>query len=337
VAKTPLSPAEVEAIQRLTDVAAKGTHYELLGIDRRAEKDDIERAYRDFVREYHPDRFFSRGAGERAMQIEENFVHVTRAYRMLRDPKQRREYDKTLDAQGVTVPERAAPEAATGVEARFKPGSSPRAGASVPPTTAPSVPPTASPTSKPPSRPPPGMAKVQKQISEQLVRAKKYFENGKAEYDAGRFPSAESALYLATQFDPKNEEYRALHADTVVKARSARAKGYLDTAIHCETMDRVKEAVHNYRKAVECDPAEGVAHFRLAQLLLRQGEDSRDPVSLMRKAVAKEPKNIKYRLALAELYLQLGMHATAQREAQAAYDLDPKSDAAKALFKKTRR
>lgn len=327
MAKTPLLPAEVKALQRFTDLAAKGTHYELLGVDRRAEKDDIERAYRDFVREYHPDRFFSRDAGDHALQIEEIFVHVTRGYRVLRDARQRREYDRTLDAQGVNVPERAPPKAAPGVEAQYRGRGAAPAGASAPPTPAPPK----------PARPPPGVAKVQQQLSDQLARAKKYFENGKAEYDAGRFPAAESALYLATQFDPENEQYKALHADTVVKARAMRAKGYLATALHWETQDRIPEATHNFRKAIECDPADGVAHFRLAKLLQGQGEDLREPISLMRKAVAKEPKNVKYRLGLCELYLQLDMFASAHREAQAVLDLEPKNDAAKALLKKTRR
>jgi len=63
-------------------------YYELLGIARDADADDIKRAYRKLALKYHPDR--NNGSKE----AEERFKEVTQAYDVLRDPDKRRVYDQ---------------------------------------------------------------------------------------------------------------------------------------------------------------------------------------------------------------------------------------------------
>lgn len=60
--------------------------YEVLGVARGAGREEIQRAYRVMARLHHPD--VSREAG-----AEERFKEITAAYRLLADPKRRREYD----------------------------------------------------------------------------------------------------------------------------------------------------------------------------------------------------------------------------------------------------
>jgi molecular chaperone DnaJ len=59
-------------------------YYNVLGIDRKATKDDIKKAFRKLAHKYHPDK----GGGDEA-----RFKEVTEAYAVLGDEKRRREYD----------------------------------------------------------------------------------------------------------------------------------------------------------------------------------------------------------------------------------------------------
>lgn len=62
--------------------------YQLLGLTKEASEEDIQRAHRKLVREYHPD------ANPEDARAEERFKAVQQAYEILSDGNKRREYDK---------------------------------------------------------------------------------------------------------------------------------------------------------------------------------------------------------------------------------------------------
>jgi len=66
-------------------------YYDLLGLPRDAEPDQIKKAYRRLAMRYHPDR-----NGE--PDAEERFKEVTEAYEVLRDPQKRDMYDRYGEA-----------------------------------------------------------------------------------------------------------------------------------------------------------------------------------------------------------------------------------------------
>jgi molecular chaperone DnaJ len=71
--------------------------YQLLGLPREASAEDIRRAHRKLVREYHPD------ANPEDPRAEERFKEIQQAYEVLSDDDKRREYDKTLHTSSSEV------------------------------------------------------------------------------------------------------------------------------------------------------------------------------------------------------------------------------------------
>lgn len=61
--------------------------YEQLGVDERADERQIQHAYREMARRYHPDVNKSDEAHDR-------FVQISRAYEVLRDAEKRQAYDR---------------------------------------------------------------------------------------------------------------------------------------------------------------------------------------------------------------------------------------------------
>ncbi len=65
-------------------MATTKDYYNVLGVDKKASKDDIKRAFRKLAHKYHPDK----GSTD-----EQKFKEITEAYSILSDDKKRREYD----------------------------------------------------------------------------------------------------------------------------------------------------------------------------------------------------------------------------------------------------
>jgi molecular chaperone DnaJ len=67
-------------------------HYEILGVDRRADLAEIRTAYRRLARHLHPDTRGSAASGPES----EAMSRINEAWRVLSDPARRRAYDETL-------------------------------------------------------------------------------------------------------------------------------------------------------------------------------------------------------------------------------------------------
>src|SRR5437763_14560668 len=81
-------------------MARKRDYYEVLGVRREADDEEIKRAYRQLAMKYHPDR----NVGD--SEAEEKFKEAAEAYEVLRDPAKRQRYDRYRHAGlgGLNVP-----------------------------------------------------------------------------------------------------------------------------------------------------------------------------------------------------------------------------------------
>jgi molecular chaperone DnaJ len=68
----------------------KRDYYDILGVPRNADEDDIKKAYRKLAMKHHPDR----NQGDKAKASEEKFKEAKEAYEMLTDPQKRAAYDQ---------------------------------------------------------------------------------------------------------------------------------------------------------------------------------------------------------------------------------------------------
>ena len=69
-------------------MGTKRDYYEVLGINRSADKETIKKAYRKMAKKYHPD------SNEGNPDAEEKFKEVTEAYNVLSDPEKKKLYDQ---------------------------------------------------------------------------------------------------------------------------------------------------------------------------------------------------------------------------------------------------
>lgn len=298
--RRPLSDAEISEILRIRGVLQTGETGAAIGLKPSARVEDVDAAYRVFAREWHPDRFFSRELAAFGPMIDENFAQVTRFFQQIRSAGRSPLRGPVPRGPQPPVPTPAPVGAVSAGETRdwalnssgettlLRPGAEPAG------TTRPD------------------------ELDAHLSRAQRYHSAGKEDFDAGRFSKSEANLYLATRFDPQNTEYQELHKQAVTRNRQTRAAAIVAAADQAASYGQRDEAVARYKRAIELDPPEGIAWFRLAEILRLDGEDLRGAVALLRRAVAKEPANPQYKLALAEVYEALGLKENARKMAKSA-------------------
>lgn len=71
-------------------MSSKRDYYEVLGVARTADAEEIKRAYRRLAMKYHPDR----NPGDAKAEAEARFKEAAEAYEVLSDPDKRRRYDQ---------------------------------------------------------------------------------------------------------------------------------------------------------------------------------------------------------------------------------------------------
>lgn len=342
-----LTPQQMQALDHMFGQLENGTSYGLLHITSDATPEQVRTAYYRLSRQWHPDRFFRKEVGDYADRIEMVFVGITQAYQTLKSPDRRKAYDRELRQSGrlpdavarptpspATEPPPGSTEAGTGQPA---PGSEEPAGAkklSIRERLNQRSSGKDGISARGPSRVRRrAERKVREQLHAHMAKAKIFFRQGQEDYQQGRIIKAAGALELAVQFDPRNAEYKNLLDLAKGEARRVRVQQLTLQGEQAESYQQYRQAIQHYREAVRLDPDEGKVFFRLARLLRHEEQDDRGALNLYREAVVRDPNVIDYRMALGELYGELGLKLNARREYLEVLKRDKGNEAAKAGLK----
>jgi curved DNA-binding protein CbpA len=83
---------EISLDDYLSRVENAETHYDILGVDVRADIAELKRAYFGLARMFHPDRYHAEG-GETLRRIQHAFTELAQAHETLKNPETREVYD----------------------------------------------------------------------------------------------------------------------------------------------------------------------------------------------------------------------------------------------------
>ncbi len=88
--------ASREKIRQACEALPHQDHYQVLGLNPDATRDEVRRAYFKLAKEYHPDRHLQEDMGDLREALEALFQRITQAYDTLLVEKTRKEYDLSL-------------------------------------------------------------------------------------------------------------------------------------------------------------------------------------------------------------------------------------------------
>ncbi len=167
-----------ELEEKIRVVESGGSHYQVLGVNRRFTPEELKKAYRELVKKFHPDRHSQLAAFDFQVkgELERVFIAVQQAYEVLSDEEKRRKYDATLSEHTVrTTPggsrfptgayPLARPTSTSSVAAHTPSANAPKP-PSFPSRPAPPAPPTAPPPVKAGFPTPPALKRLQRQTPE---------------------------------------------------------------------------------------------------------------------------------------------------------------------------
>ena len=88
---------KLQEVQVLLKRSKSKDYYKVLGVNRDADDRTIKRAYRNLVRQHHPDKSAKVGSGLTKEQLEKKTAQINEAYEVLSDPELRAQFDRGED------------------------------------------------------------------------------------------------------------------------------------------------------------------------------------------------------------------------------------------------
>lgn len=348
----PFTADERKLVDLLESRLFLGNHYVLLGVPLGADRRAIKDAYYELVALVHPDRFVGRDLGPHAARLHRIFGAIELAHEVLSNRDKRARYDESLEdaAEPETSPRITAIESQ---QHRLDPASpdsytsSSRIAAAVGPSSghmlarklgrSPSVPPPPLSSSPPSSTQVPissqstgaghAIAELRRRY-EQLAplakaeKLKSLLSQGEQALADGHGAEALQAFKLAQAIDPTDTAVLRGLTRAEEMAAPEVGKNYAYFAKRAEYAEQTTDARVFWEEAAARAPDDATTQAKAAESLLRLEGTASAALRCAGRAVLLEPKNAAFRALLGRSYLRQGMLRNAEREAQAASELD---------------
>jgi len=306
-----LTPEQRLRIFQMEYTVNKRTHYDVLGLRRTATGQDIKRAYHEMSRDFHPDAFFRKDLGSFKPRLEKAFKAIKKAYDLLSNEAQRKEYDKNLppeeapkpkvvrhdpDKPRVVVPDwRNEPARVAEAEARRLKAN-------------------------------PMVARVE--------RGRRHFLKATEYYKAKQLAQAANEISLAVAQDPWSEELKKLHeqiqgdlkeerftrlAAKVELLCSGGGTGGMDAASDLKEMEAA------VKDAMDSQSSQAMPHFRMARALFKTGYKklAKAPADRALKLMPEDEKTL---MLMVDLLEDAQLIHNAVRTMEKAHQLHPAPD-----------
>ncbi len=283
------------------------THYELLQASRKADKQELKRAYFARSKEWHPDRFkFANELGSFRMMLEQIFERVRTAHSVLSDPKQRKAYDEEnvlmMADEDIAVmlneQRREERERRRAVEREER-------------------------------------RRRNNPMKQRIRRAKGLMEDAVREREQGDILKALGLAQMAEAYDAR-EEHQQVVAELKKEAAEARIAPLLRRGAHYESLTNWPEAVDLFQEAVRIAPDNGPARVRLAFNLVMARRDLHDATSHAQKGIQLVPDDPEAHFVLGLCYDSAGKAKSATRSLEKAVELKPNYKEAKKRLRELR-
>ncbi|MEM7675061.1 MAG: DnaJ domain-containing protein, partial [Myxococcota bacterium] len=279
-------------------------HYELLQVNRTAQKSVIRKAYYERSKEWHPDRFrFADNLGSFKPLLDQIFDRIRTAHIELSDDSKRKIYD-AVHAPAVSESDIAEILNARRREEREKKRE----------------------VEKNERR------KKKNPMRKRIDRARSLIEDARREREAGDSLKALGLAQMAGAYDMR-PEYQTLIDELKKEAADARIAPLLKRALHFESMTRWAEAVHLLEEAVRVAPAHGNARVRLAFNMARGGMSPQSAIPHAQKGVHLAPDEPEAHFVLGLCYHKAGETKASVHALKRAIDLKENFKEAKKLLR----
>lgn len=287
-------------ILRADEGLAAATHWQVLGLAWNAPVAEVQAAYREKVKVFHPDRYPGQRLGSFRARLERVFRRLTEARDVLADERRRAEYVRQ------TAPAEERARAAQRAEGDARRAEERRARL---------------------ARMNPALARAGR-VAELARRGRERLEQGKVAEAAGD-------LALAKALDPANPEVGALAEEAQRRASAHRAAERYERGLAAEAMGQLGAALAAFREALEADPRHVRAAAAGARAALALG-DLEGARGLAEAGVRGGPRVAVAHEALGLVLDAQGARREAKRALERALELDPRLEAARERLRRLR-
>lgn len=295
-----LDAARRREILRADEELATASHWQVLGLPWNAPVAEVQAAYRERVRVFHPDRYPGQRLGSYRARLERVFRRLTEARDVLADERRRAEYvRRTAPPEEQARTAAHAPDDARRAEER-------RARL---------------------ARHNPLLARAGK--AAELAR------RGQERLEQGKVAEAAGDLALARALDPGNAALGAMAEEARRRAAAHRAAERYERGLAAEVLGQMGTALAAFREALEADPRHVRAAAAGARAALALG-DVEGARALADAAVRAGPRAAVAHEALGLVLEARGERREARRALERALELDPKLEAARERLRRLR-